>query len=312
MDLTPVSILLPVKNGIKFWPKAENSLINYVRPFDEIIVVDDNSNDGSLEYAKQLEKEINNFQVLKNPGSGLVDALNFGLKSCSNVWVARHDIDDSYASTRLHDQLSVRGASTVAIFSDYEFINSVGVPIGVIPTAVLPSPMGISIYSSQRTPHPSVLFHREAVIDVGGYRIQDFPAEDLSLWLRLSKQGELRSVPKTLLYYQMSATSVTATKRLEMQKKCVELKKCFPISPAILERYVAEVPSIFDLYEELSLAKERKILSIRDLLFLRKRGILSPKSFLQIIKLPLELDSYKAYANLKKGKRLRSENRARV
>jgi hypothetical protein len=74
-----------------------------------------------------------------------------------------------------------------------------------------------------RTPHPGALIRKSAALSVGGYLQSDFPAEDLSLWLRLMPQGKFASVPMPLFTYTLNGGSVTGLRRKEMISKRVEL-----------------------------------------------------------------------------------------
>jgi glycosyltransferase involved in cell wall biosynthesis len=265
MAVTPVSVLLPVKNGIRFWPDAETTLRSYLRPEDELVIVDDSSTDGSLEFANKLATKMPNVKVLKNSGSGLVSALNYGLTRCTNTWVARHDIDDSYAAERLDVQTEKIETGTVLIFSDYSFVSPSGISLGIIPSAITPTAMKISLITSQRTAHPSALFRRESVIESGGYRSQDFPAEDLSLWLRLARIGDIRSTPQTLLRYRLSPDSISAQRRAEMIRRTAELREQFKLSEEDMGEFLQNLDDTFIEYNNATQGNIRKILSIRDI-----------------------------------------------
>ena len=44
--------------------------------------------------------------------------------------------------------------------------------------------------------HPSAMMRRSVVTQLGGYRVEFMPAEDLDLWLRLGERGASRMSPK--------------------------------------------------------------------------------------------------------------------
>jgi hypothetical protein len=62
---------------------------------------------------------------------------------------------------------------------------------------------------SQRTAHPSALINRNVFDKAGGYLSSTFPVEDLSLWTRIAKVAELRSVPFEGLHYNVHRNSVS-------------------------------------------------------------------------------------------------------
>jgi glycosyltransferase involved in cell wall biosynthesis len=261
-----VSILMPVKNGMKFLAKSRIDIENNLGPGDEIVIIDDNSDDGTEKFLLNWEKQQAKLNVVKTNGSGIVNALNLGLKECSNQWVARFDVDDEYVSNRITKQKNYINQNPVAIFSDYDFIDDFGNNFGSITSPVFPSPTALSLARSVRTAHSSVLYDKNAVIESGGYFKEDFPAEDLSLWLRLSKSGDLISVPEKLLLYKLRKGSVTNMKRdLALQKRD-QLIKEIGISKHHLDLCVKEANKIIDSYCVFDNFTQRKILFFRDVL----------------------------------------------
>jgi glycosyltransferase involved in cell wall biosynthesis len=221
---------MPVKNGIQFLPRAKVMISENCGELDEIIVINDHSSDGTGNFLQSWAAEDHRVRAIDNSGSGLVDALNLGLLSAQHNWVARFDVDDIYVPSRISRQISAITSESVAIFSDYSLSTSIGKNLGTIPSGVDSDVVAISLYKSQRTPHPSVLFSKSHVIEVGGYRASDFPAEDLSLWLRLARVGELISIPEAFLNYQINPNSVTSLNQGKMVSKRLDLLKEFPIA----------------------------------------------------------------------------------
>ena len=50
--------------------------------------------------------------------------------------------------------------------------------------------------------HPAVIYRRNAVLDLGGYRPECREAEDLDLFLRLAEVGQIVYLPEPLLKYR--------------------------------------------------------------------------------------------------------------
>jgi hypothetical protein len=57
--------------------------------------------------------------------------------------------------------------------------------------------------------HPSVVFRRSPILDVGNYLLCEKPCEDLDLWIRVTSVYEIRSLPDPLLKYRLHESSVT-------------------------------------------------------------------------------------------------------
>lgn len=262
--LKNISILIPVRNGIQYFERMKKSILENCSNSDEIVIVEDGSTDGVEKLISKWESEDNRIRVVKNDGKGLVDALNLGLRVAKNEWVARVDIDDMYDHNRINFQKLLITNNVVGIFSDYSVVSESGSYLGTITSAVSPAAVAVSLISSQRTAHPSVLFNKSAVLAVGGYRVEDFPAEDLSLWLRLTRVGDLVSAPQVLLKYQMSTNSISALKRAEMLNKKNQLIKNIGIQRSDFSKVSSDWQDFFTNYDNLALANQRKLLLLRD------------------------------------------------
>ena len=263
----PISVtaLMPIRNGLKFIPNARYQLSNCCRANDEILIVNDNSTDGTLLELQKWALEDSRVRIINNEGEGLVSALNLGVKESSNNWIARFDVDDKYNLTRIQKQISVFDSETVAIFSDYKIFDLEGILLGTIPSPVDSDAVEISLINSRRTAHPSVLFSKEAVDSVGGYRSDDFPAEDLSLWLRISRVGKLVSVPEVLLNYELGLNSVSAKMRGLILRKTKGLIHDIGVKESSLKLGLERADEILDGYMGLRLVNERQLLFLQEL-----------------------------------------------
>ena len=219
-ELPSISALLPSKNGARYLHRLIPRILTMLGENDELIVVNDGSTDDSTLLLANLAKIDTRLKVLVTEGVGLVSALNLGIGNAKHPWIARFDVDDEYSLDRINLQRQLIGDDVAVIFSDYTFMSSGGFLLGTVPGAILSNPTKLSLVSSQRTPHPVALFNRAKVLSAGGYRVGDFPAEDLGLWLRLTKEGKFLSVPESLLNYRLSGGSISSSNRgMQLKQK---------------------------------------------------------------------------------------------
>lgn len=74
-----------------------------------------------------------------------------------------------------------------------------------------PEEIAREIYWESPLVHPTVMFRRQRVVELGGYREGPF-AEDYELWLRMVAAGcRLAKVPEVLLEWRESTTRLTRT-----------------------------------------------------------------------------------------------------
>jgi glycosyltransferase involved in cell wall biosynthesis len=257
MTRLQVTALLPIKNGEKYVNRIMANVIECTNSGDEILVINDHSTDSTAQLLSKWESRYSRIKVINPEKSGLVNALNLGVEQAKNEWIARFDCDDMYRSDRLDQQISIIGPRVVGIFSDYLIVDGDGRNLGLMPSPISSTATRLSLWRNARTAHPSVIFHRDSVIRVGGYIESDFLAEDLSLWLRLSKVGELKSVPETLINYTLNPNSITGTRYEESKVKAREIYSKKGLDLDLLRNAIQGFDSQLEIYSRYSLKHER-------------------------------------------------------
>lgn len=145
-----------------------------------IVVIDGPINNQILKYLKG-HKKIKLIKLKKN--RGLAYALNYGLKYCSAKYVARIDADDICLKTRFKKQLNILKNNNCDIISSsvIEFDNI---------TEYKKMRYNYNFYIVNNINHPTVIYDRNKILNLGGYRNIKF-FEDYDLWLRASKKNLL-------------------------------------------------------------------------------------------------------------------------
>ena len=223
----PCTILLPLFNGSAFLLRAITNLCEIAGPEDEILIIDDGSVDIGDQEIEGLFKSDPRIVLHKCEHRGLVDTLNYGIQVASHELIARADVDDLYEKDRIQLQVEYleNNPEISAVFSDYVMVSPSGANLGIFPSAISPDLTSFSLFSSQRTAHPSVMYRKSAILSVGGYHLEDFPAEDLALWIRLVKVSKIGSIPKWLLKYTVHSSSITRTNQELMKRKSLSLRR---------------------------------------------------------------------------------------
>lgn len=101
-----ISILIPTYNRINFLPRSINSILNQTHQNIELIIYDDGSSDGTLEFCEQLRITNTKIRFItcgKNKGVGY--ARNRLLEACNTKYAIWMDSDDISAPDRIELQL---------------------------------------------------------------------------------------------------------------------------------------------------------------------------------------------------------------
>jgi glycosyltransferase involved in cell wall biosynthesis len=200
-----VSVILPVRNGGVYLAEAVASILNQTLRDFELLVVNDHSADGAIAGLGMKDERL---RVLDNPGRGVAQAFNHGLRHARGAFVARMDADDISLPDRLEIQLSflqshadidVCGAC-VEIFAEQalaggnlryqEWLNSCKSPQQIHHELFIESPI----------PNPTAMFRREAIDRLGGYQDPEWP-EDYDLYLRADAAGMRMAKPDDVLLH---------------------------------------------------------------------------------------------------------------
>ena len=261
----PVTILLPIFNEISNLPSLRVNIEACARSQDEILIVDDQSTDDSPGFLSKWAREDHRIEYVRNSQKGLASALNLGLHLASHAWIARFDADDLCEPNRIDSQIDLVTNDVGVVFSDYDNFSLRSKKFARVPSPVNDTATAISLVTNRRTPHSSALLNKDACIGVGGYIPDHFPAEDLSLWLRLAKVSKLLTVPEALLHYRISSNSVTSHRRSEMLAMRRELIESIGLTVSKIATANQEWRSIIDSYGKLDLSKERTLLFLNDL-----------------------------------------------
>ena len=184
--------------------EAISSLLKQTLENFELIIVDDGSTDATSEVISSF----NDSRIIvlrKQKNSGIVNALNAGLRASRGEFIARADQDDLYSRNRLALQ-----ARYLRSHPDIVAVGSFALTIGrTVPWFKRPptnSPrVKMSLAFTNPFVHSSVMMRRDSVESLGSnpYR-NHFPlSEDLDLWERLSDLGNLSNLNKYLVSYRI-------------------------------------------------------------------------------------------------------------
>jgi glycosyltransferase involved in cell wall biosynthesis len=240
----PVSVLLPALNAARHLRGAVDSVLAQTFRDFELLIIDDGSADDTRAIAEAYAARDPRVRVLSHPNKGMGRALNDAMEVARGTWVARIDADDEMLPTRLERQMAFAAAHPeVAVTATLvNYADDAGRVIGRS-TSDLLTPAAVAAAVAGPEPihvhHPAVLARRSVLLEVGGYRPQFWPADDVDLWNRVVERGHLLLVqPEHLTNYRIHGSSVCvasargATEKLEWVRACMHARRRGEPEPA--------------------------------------------------------------------------------
>ena len=100
MDFDNVSVIVPVLNEEKYIKECLNSLLNQDYPKEnlEIILVDGNSSDKTVEIIKRYIQKYSFIKLVANPKKTVQYAMNLGIKNAFGKYIVRMDAHATYSN----------------------------------------------------------------------------------------------------------------------------------------------------------------------------------------------------------------------
>ncbi len=211
-----VSVVIPAKGDLSFFPQALQSVENSTYLNFEVIVIDDGISPIMKIWITEYFKDKPRYKIIKNVGKGIVDALNTGISNSSGIFIARLDADDCMRPDRLETQVHFLhdNPQIGLVGSQVTYINALGEQIGesnYLTGNIFKSSQSFKFCSIA---HPSVMIRRSILEEVGGYssllkyKGYDF-AEDFFLWLRISKVSLLFNLQEPLTLYRKHENQIS-------------------------------------------------------------------------------------------------------
>ncbi|GAA3589127.1 glycosyltransferase family 2 protein [Flavivirga amylovorans] len=102
MQTPLVSILIPFKNTEAYIEACLVSILNQTYVNWELLIVDDSSSDSSISIVEKFAKNEDRITLLKNKGTGIIDALRLAFKHSKGTFITRMDSDDIMHSNKLN------------------------------------------------------------------------------------------------------------------------------------------------------------------------------------------------------------------
>ncbi|WGV27766.1 glycosyltransferase [Halotia branconii] len=265
--LPKISVVIPAYNSEKTIKATIDSVLNQTFIDFELIIINDGSQDSTLDIISQIQDSRIKIFSFENAGGNV--SRNRGLHQSVGEFVSFLDADDLWTSDKLASQLQALqeniDAKVAYSWTDYIDENGDFLYSGTHDTFngdVYEKLLVNNFLENGSNP----LIYREALIKLNGFDESLKAAQDWDMWLRLAAKYNFVGVPSVHILYRVSANSLS-TNLVRQEQACLQ----------VLEHGCKLRPSINKNIWHLSLANLYKYLTCKALQqpYNRRKGVIA-------------------------------------
>lgn len=226
-----VSVIIPSYNHDRYLPYAVKSVLEQSHDNLELIIVDDGSQDGSIDYLSDLREDRVRCVLQSNRGAHA--AINRGIAESSGEFIAILNSDDIYETNRIAKALNIfqENEQISLVTSWLSVIDESGAKLGVKrawenlepwpvldPTKCYKATNSFSLnllMSNFVATTSNIIVRRETAIRVGGMRNLRF-THDWDFLLRVAAREKCYLIQEPLLQYRIHRQNTIASNRAWM------------------------------------------------------------------------------------------------
>lgn len=217
-----ISAVIPAYNSQNFILDAISSIQNQTHPIDEIIVIDDGSEDDTQLTIQNLNA---NIIYHKQENQGPSAARNKGIEIAKGDWIAFLDADDQWVTDKIEKQLQVlaKNPELHLIAGDMQ---EIGINNELITHSVLAKHKLLEKFSANQSqalknalaellatnfiPTGTVLVKRSTLLALGMFNSTIRFGEDLELWAKIAACHPITCMPELLMLRRLHGHNATS------------------------------------------------------------------------------------------------------
>ena len=201
-----VSVIVPFYNSSRTIKSTLNSIIKQSFKDFECIIINDDSNDNSLEIVENFIAYDERFKVFNQKKKGVVSARNLGIKKSKGRFITFLDADDLWHKDFLKESISFRNKLNYPLAITHTSYIRFSQKKETINLFEINPPKKIcykNILRKNLIPLLTVMIDREVIQEI---KFKELRPEDYKLWIDLIyiKRNESTLIDKKLAFYRIS------------------------------------------------------------------------------------------------------------
>jgi len=246
-----ISVIIPVYNGEKTIQETIESVLNQTFSDLELIIINDGSQDATLDVVSYIRDE--RLKVFSYSNAGVAESRNRGISLAKGDYISFIDADDLWTPDKLEAQLKALQLNPQAAVA-YSWTKCIDESGEMSRRGSHISDTG-NVYAKlllidfiENGSNPLIL--RQALNEVGKFDQSVVPSEDRDMWLRLAARYHFVCVPIAQILYRQLSNSASANVVKQEIASLKAIQKAFAQAPESLQHLKRH--SIANIYKGLT------------------------------------------------------------
>jgi glycosyltransferase involved in cell wall biosynthesis len=204
-----LTVLMTVYNAELYLRQSIESILNQTFCDFEFLIVDDGSNDQSVDIIESYKDS--RIKLIRQANTGQTKALNRGIELAEGDIIARQDSDDISMPDRLMFQKNyiMKNQDVMLVGSYVSFIDQYGEEKGVWKPPCKHEKIVKDLQEYNTFCHGSVMLRKKQLNVIGKYRNAFKYSQDYDCWIRLSEKYRVANIDKILYKFRMLPKSIS-------------------------------------------------------------------------------------------------------
>ena len=220
-----ISVIVPVYNVENYIAQTINSVLNQTYPHFELLIIDDESPDRSIEICQQFNDS--RIKIIRQKNRGLAGARNTGIRHAQGDYLAFLDSDDLWLPEKLAQHVKhLESSPQVGVsFSRSQFIDAQGKALGIYQMPKLHNITPSHLLCRNPIGNGSAPVIRKQVFEAIRFQdnlhgqVENFyfdenfrQSEDIECWLRIAAETpwKIEGIGDALTLYRVNGEGLSA------------------------------------------------------------------------------------------------------
>jgi len=217
---------MPVFNREAYVAEAIESILGQTFSDFEFIIIDDGSNDDSLQIIKNYAHKDERIRVRQNPHNmGIAESRNAGIQQAQGRLIAFMDSDDISLPERFEKQIDFLNnhPEIAALGTACAFYRPSGELHAVLNVPALPIEIRWSLITMSTLINPSMMARVELFTQHGFWHKNLKAASDFDFWSRVSSELPIANLPEVLVHMRLHPERISSTAQNNQRQNAIQI-----------------------------------------------------------------------------------------